>query len=148
MKLTVQSTLQLLIPLIFFHSTSASRFHKIIDYHRSAQDKAFHKALLKQLTQLKNHDSAISNPPSTIGSGVSLADLTLDAVVLPTDNTNSTYAAGSASTFQIYTSDMLPTSPAPSAACSSALTATVNCNSTVPLMRYLPYSYYLPEMTC
>ncbi|KAF9480695.1 hypothetical protein BDN70DRAFT_877257 [Pholiota conissans] len=42
--------------------------------------------------------------------------------------------AAAATTFQIYNSDNLPTSPAPPSACASALSATLNCDPSVQLM--------------
>jgi microcystin-dependent protein len=42
--------------------------------------------------------------------------------------------AAAATTFQIYTSDALPTSPAPPSACANALTAGLNCDPSIQLM--------------
>lgn len=38
--------------------------------------------------------------------------------------------------FQIYTNDTLPTNPAPSAACATALTFSLSCNATIQYMSY------------
>ncbi|KAJ7826387.1 hypothetical protein B0H14DRAFT_2453139 [Mycena olivaceomarginata] len=47
------------------------------------------------------------------------------------------------SAFQIYTSSLLPTSPAPSAACTSALTASVSCD---PNILYMAYPFASPSL--
>lgn len=127
----------LFIPLLFIQTASSTRFHKIINHIKSAQDKAFHNALLKQLAGSRSNVSI----PTKLGSFpkedtvVSNVDLSLGVVDAATNSTGS-YADGSTASFQIYTEDSLPTSPAPSSACATALTATVECNSTVPLMRF------------
>ncbi|KAJ7197999.1 hypothetical protein GGX14DRAFT_374627 [Mycena pura] len=43
--------------------------------------------------------------------------------------------------FTVYTTATLPTKPAPPAACASALVASINCNSTIPLMALVARLY-------
>jgi hypothetical protein len=122
--------------LVFVQSVSPNRFHKMIHNLKSAQDKAFHSALLQQLANSRGNDSSLGNS-SNAASTISHVDLGLEDVVAATTNGSSTFADGSTSSFQIYTDETLPTSPAPTKKCATALTATVQCNSTVPLMRFV-----------
>ncbi|KAJ6538819.1 hypothetical protein DFH09DRAFT_71517 [Mycena vulgaris] len=130
----------LFISLLFIHAASSTRFHKVINHIKSAQDKAFHDALLQQLADSRSNSSI----PTKLGTSpnlhsiISNVDLSLGVATAATNSTGS-YADGSTSSFQLYTTDNLPTSPAPPTACASALTATVQCNSTVPLMSSYPY---------
>ncbi|KAJ7062138.1 hypothetical protein C8F01DRAFT_1368795 [Mycena amicta] len=103
----------------------SSGFHKALNHIKAASDKAFHDALLKQL--------ADSRPK------VSNADLSLGDVVVAATTNGTGFGDGSTSSFQLYTQDLLPTSPAPSSACAAALTATIQCNSTIPLMSSYPF---------
>ncbi|KAJ7112288.1 hypothetical protein C8R44DRAFT_741977 [Mycena epipterygia] len=57
----------------------------------------------------------------------------------PTTNLNITVAPS----FQIYTSGLLPTSPAPSAACAAALTANVTCDANI---QYMTYTFPSPSL--
>ncbi|KAJ7062147.1 hypothetical protein C8F01DRAFT_986832 [Mycena amicta] len=112
----------LLISFALIPVACSSSFHKALSHIKAASDKAFHDALLKQL--------ADSRPK------VSNADLSLGDVVVAATTNGTGFGDGSTSSFQLYTQDSLPTSPAPSSACAAALTATVQCNSTIPLMSY------------
>ncbi|KAJ7467044.1 hypothetical protein FB451DRAFT_1340517 [Mycena latifolia] len=144
----------LLLLLLYLSAASSTRFHKAINHIKSAQDKAFHDALLQQLADSRTGSKrsiptrlGMSSNPEVIISDV---DLLLGVVTAMMNNTGS-YADGSTASLQIYTTDSLPTSPAPSSACASALTATVQCNSTVPLMRNFGISglnnvSYLPTL--
>jgi hypothetical protein len=124
--------LSFLVPLLISHSASSNRFHKAINHIKSAQDKAFHDALLQQLaaSRINSTGVAVDSDPH-----IANVDLSLGPIVDAATNGTGGYADGSTSSFQIYTTDSLPTSPAPSSACAAALTASVACNSTVPLMR-------------
>ena len=100
-----------------------SEVHKKIIGHAAVQDKAFHDNLLKQLADARASTSLSSSlsqsTPLNVGS------------ILLDDAVNDT------NTLQIYTADTLPTNPAPSSACATALTASIPCNSTIPLMAYV-----------
>ncbi|KAJ7140505.1 hypothetical protein C8R43DRAFT_588687 [Mycena crocata] len=130
----------LLIPFLFIGTSSSTRFHKVINHINSAHDKAFHDALLKQLADSRNNGSI----PTSLGTSpnpdsfIANVDLSMGVVDAAT-NVTGTYADGSTASFQIYTETSLPVSPAPPSACAAALTATVQCNSTVPLMSSYPY---------
>jgi hypothetical protein len=110
---------------------------------------------MKQVTANRNESSPVSSQqPNQVtmtqskSSKVSSANanqVTATQSVSPmgltasTDFNSTSFANGSTLSFNLYTSDLLP-SPAPSAACISALTASIACNSTVPLMRYASIS--------
>ncbi|KAK6987472.1 hypothetical protein R3P38DRAFT_2661607 [Favolaschia claudopus] len=130
--------LSFLVPLLLSHSAVSNRFHKAINHIKSAQDKAFHEALLQQLAASRGNGSDSVRPvhPEPL---VADMDLSLRPAVDAASNSSGGFADGSTSSLQIYTTGSLPTSPAPSSACAAALTATVGCNSTVPLMSSYPY---------
>ncbi|CAK5269211.1 unnamed protein product [Mycena citricolor] len=127
----------LLFPLLFLVPRALSKqpFNKVIHHIDKAQDQAFHDALLKQLASSRKNTTV--TPSTTPELAASNVDLSMGIVAAAA--TNGTFADGSTSTFQIYTQNSLPTSPAPSSACAAALTASVQCNSTVPLMSNYPY---------
>ena len=108
------------VALFFIQLTFASSFYKTLNGVQGAHDKLFHDSLKKQLDvsrgNLKN-DTLLSTTTNSLAAS------------------NTTFATGSTASFQLYTSDMLTTAPVPSAACLTALTAVIQCNSTVPLMR-------------
>jgi hypothetical protein len=62
------------------------------------------------------------------------ASLRLGHVANDAAVTNARPVALDSTSFQIYTSDTLPTDPALPSACATALTANVACNSTIQLM--------------
>ena len=105
-----------------------SDFHKIIG-HASAQDEAFHHNLLKQLADARASTSLSSS------SSQATALNAFGSILL--DDGPTTLAVNDTNTLQIYTQDTLPTDPAPSSACATALTASIPCNSTIPLMAYV-----------
>ncbi|KAF9465228.1 hypothetical protein BDZ94DRAFT_1281595 [Collybia nuda] len=119
----------LLLWLSFPVVSVSSSFHQKIDLHNSAHSKAFHSNLLKQLAASKNRNKSIqpefvtSNPPA------SLAPPSLN-----------TFADEPSSTFQTYINGTLPDTPPPSANCATALTAVIQCNSTIPLMRLFTFN--------
>ena len=101
-----------------------SNLHDKILGHEAAHDKVFHEKLLKQLAGARASTSLSSLlPQSTAKFGSILLD----------DNAT-TFIVDDTDTLQIYTEDTLPTDPAPSNACATALIASVPCNSTIPLM--------------
>lgn len=128
--LTVLSFCFLLVQAGSHGSFVAKVGHKAI-----AHDKLFHNKLLGQLQSYRNSFS-----PSTSATTSTVVDLAsptpgLDFVLAANaDNDTSPFAANSTTSFQLYTSDSLP-SPTPPAACATALIATIQCNSTIPLMR-------------
>ena len=117
------------VALFFIQLTFASSFHKTLNGIQAAHDKLFHDSLKKQLDtsrgNLKN-DTLLSTTTDFLAAS------------------NSTFATGSTASFQLYTSDMLTTAPVPSAACLTALTAVIQCNSTVPLMRFQTLQLSIP----
>ncbi|KAF7316288.1 hypothetical protein MIND_00147500 [Mycena indigotica] len=127
----------LLLLFHFISVVSPSSLHKTLNHIKAASDKAFHDALLQQLA---NSRANASNTHLDDDSLVSSVDLSIDNVVLAAAaNSTGSWATGSTSSFQLYTQNTLPTSPAPNSACASALTATLSCNSTIPLMSSYPY---------
>ncbi|KAF8908651.1 hypothetical protein CPB84DRAFT_1767170 [Gymnopilus junonius] len=50
--------------------------------------------------------------------------------------------------FQVYTSDILPTDPAPPPACTTALTSTVSCNATIQYMELVSFDVASLEAMC
>ena len=112
-----------------------SDFHNKIIGHAAAHDKVFHDNLLKQLASARASTSlsgSLSQSTAlTVGSNLLDDSATTLAVV---NDTN---------TLQIYTNDTLPTNPAPSSACATALTASIPCNSTIPLMAYVNFGWKL-----
>jgi hypothetical protein len=104
-----------------------SDFHNKIIGQAAAHDKAFHDRLLKQLANARastSLSSSLSQPTA----------LNVGSILLDEDDTN---------TLQIYTEDTLPTDPAPSSACATALTTSIPCNSTIPLMAYVKIRWKL-----
>jgi hypothetical protein len=91
----------------------------------AAHDQLYHDRLKSQIATQRlvgtnttattsiSHTTAVSHAPAS---------------------TSGSFADGSTNSFTLYDSTTLP-SPAPPAACSSALVASIACNSTVPLMR-------------
>ncbi|GJJ07067.1 hypothetical protein Clacol_001266 [Clathrus columnatus] len=122
-----------------YSSVAASQFHKFLGAYSAAYDKYFHDGLLKQLNAFRQ--SSASTTVTSSPTDISFENLGFDTIELlaAVNSTNETYADGSTSTFQIYTTDILPTNPSPSAQCSAALIATISCNSTVPLMSTYPF---------
>lgn len=117
--------LGLFASLLFASSIVAlglSDVHRKVNGQSEVQNKAFHSSLLKQLADSRSNSTSPSFQTST-----------LDLAVADPSTTFATNATGS---LQIYTSDSLPTNPAPSEECATALTATIPCNSTIPLMAY------------
>ncbi|KAF8816938.1 hypothetical protein BYT27DRAFT_7154018 [Phlegmacium glaucopus] len=115
--------------LLFLFSTPAfglSDFQRKFKGQEKAHNDAFHADLLKQITE--SHSTSTNDSVSHFSS-----DLKLDSFVSFADNaTNS---------LQIYTSDSLPTNPAPPNDCATAMTAVIPCNSTIPLMALNPYLF-------
>ncbi|KAF7354410.1 hypothetical protein MVEN_01130000 [Mycena venus] len=73
----------------------------------------------------------VSVSGSANASSIAISASAILATALP--------AATAAVSFQIYTSDELPTSLAPPAACASALTASIACNDTIQLLGGNPW---------
>jgi hypothetical protein len=105
-----------------------SDFHNKIIGHAAAHNKAFHDNLLKQLADARASTSLSSSLSQSTALNVGSILLDDGATTLAVDDTN---------TLQIYTEDTLPTDPAPSSACATALTTSISCNSTIPLMAYV-----------
>lgn len=112
---------------------TASQLHKFLGAYSAAYDRFFHDGLLKQLNVFRQSTTTAAPAPTDI-SLLNLGFNTIE-ILAAVNGTNGTYADNSTSTFQIYTTDILPTDPSPSAECATALTAIISCNSTVPLMR-------------
>ncbi|TFY61113.1 hypothetical protein EVJ58_g4714 [Rhodofomes roseus] len=116
-------------------SSFKHRLSSISDAH----DALFHDLLLGQLRSVRASATPSSaTPASTLSAASSLHLGILDTTP---DNATSTYADNSTTSFVLYTSDSLPTSPGPPSACATALTATIECNSTVPLMSSYDYLF-------
>lgn len=112
----------------------ASQFSKFLGGYSAAYNDYFHDGLLKQLNAFRQ---------STTTATTATTDLPLSTSGLQpaaTVNNAVNFATQSTSTFQIYTSDMIPTNPSPPSACAAALSATISCNSTISLMRYMLFT--------
>lgn len=101
----------ILILFFLYPFVVASQLSKFLGAYSASYDKFFHDGLLKQLNIFRQ--SATTSPSTSTPTGISQAD-------------------DSTPTFQVYTTDILPTDPSPSDACAAALTAIIACNSTVP----------------
>ena len=113
------------VALFFVRLAFTSSFYKTLHDVQGAHDTLFHDSLKKQLDTSRGKNAPI---------GETLLSTTTN--FLTNDNaSNMTFATDSTASFQLYTSDMLTTAPVPSAACLTALTTVIQCNSTVPLMR-------------
>ncbi|KAF8171586.1 hypothetical protein K438DRAFT_1729300 [Mycena galopus ATCC 62051] len=111
---------------------SNSDFTQKLDAEAAARNKLFHDALLKQLAA-----SRVSNATSAPAPVIEDLD-----VLASTSNVSSDATTIG---FTLYTQDTLPTNPAPPAACATALVATIECNSTIPLMA-LSSSVFAPDL--
>ena len=105
-------------------------YNKLIG-HAAAHDKAFHDDLLKQLADARASTSLSSS--SSQSTALKAGSILLDDAIIANDT----------NTLQIYTEDTLPTDPVPSSACATALTASIPCNSTIPLMAYVKIGWKL-----
>ncbi|KAH9919519.1 uncharacterized protein B0H18DRAFT_1195558 [Fomitopsis serialis] len=99
-----------------------------------AHNALFHDRLLGQLRSARA--SASPSPSSPAPTPSTVTSLHLHILDTTLSNATSPYADNSTTSFVLYTSDALPTNPAPPSACADSLTAAIQCNSTVPLMRY------------
>lgn len=129
-----------LIPLLSFGfllvlASPHDNFKAKVAHKAIAHNQLFHDSLLGQLESYRN--SLLSPPASSTTVDLASPTPVLDLLVLAAsaDNVTSPFADNSTASFQLYTTDSLP-SPSPSTACAAALTATIQCNSTIPLMRY------------
>ncbi|KAJ6533673.1 hypothetical protein B0H19DRAFT_1383637 [Mycena capillaripes] len=128
-------------------------FHHKVHGVAVAHDKAAQTQRVQDLAALASN-SASSLLPSASVSG--LNSLQLHSASASTSGSMSSAAAGVSATstpfaaaavsFQIYTNAFLPSSPAPPAACASALTASVACNKTIQLLGSSPF-YDGPSLT-
>jgi len=120
-----KSLRRLFVPFLLFSVADGfSDFHRKLKGQENAHNDVFHASLLKQLADSRSNTTT---PNDTLTS----SNLSLDREV---SNSFVTFATNASDSLQIYTSDSLPTNPAPSSVCAAALTATIPCNSTVPLM--------------
>lgn len=130
----------LFVVALVISGTSASWLSAFKDKLSSISDAhntLFHERLLGQLRSARaSATRTTALPVTSIAPNVKLGEL--DAAL---DNASSSYADNSTDSFVLYTSDALPTNPAPPASCADALTATIDCNSTIPLMRRVSVSY-------
>jgi hypothetical protein len=102
--------------------------NKIQGIH-DAQDIVFHNELLKQLAHDQHGQPVLDSPSAAIAQTVDFPEFALSSAMSAFQ-----FGDNSTNSIQIYTNGTLPTSPAPPTACASALTASIACNSTVPLM--------------
>lgn len=125
---------RLFVVAVVLSSASASwlsafkdRLSSISDAHNAL----FHERLLEQLRLTR-----ASATPAVVSqaTAVPFAHHLSELDTAP-DNSTGSFADGSTDSFVLYVSDALPTNPTPPAACADALIATIDCNSTVPLMR-------------
>ncbi|KAJ7264086.1 hypothetical protein B0H12DRAFT_1217298 [Mycena haematopus] len=122
---------------------SPGNFRQKLDAQASTSNKLFHEALLKQLA----------------ASRLSTTDTRPDAAAPMIDDLNVLASAANSSTatttqvdattigFSIYTGNTLPANPAPPMACATALMATIQCNSTIPLMAVSPTLFDDSDLT-
>ncbi|KAJ7708606.1 hypothetical protein B0H16DRAFT_1438492 [Mycena metata] len=103
-------------------------FAKKLGDQEIAHKKLFHEALLNQLAASRLSNETSSN--ATTQSDTSVID-DLNALV---STANMSSQVDATTGLAIYTDGTLPISPAPSASCAAALLATIDCNSTIPLM--------------
>jgi hypothetical protein len=127
MLLTGTTLIPVALLFIQLRLAFASSFYNTLHGVQRAQNKHFHDSLKKQLDASRGKNVPIDETRlSTTGTTNNL---------LTNATSNTTFATGSTASFQLYTSNMLTTAPVPSAACLTALTTVIQCNSTVPLMR-------------
>ncbi|KAF8144037.1 hypothetical protein K438DRAFT_1945601 [Mycena galopus ATCC 62051] len=108
-------------------------FTQKLDAEAAARNKLFHDALLKQLA---------ASRVSSVTSEPVLEDLD----VLASTSNSSAANVDATIGFTLYSTATLPTNPAPPAACASALVATINCDSTIPLMA-LSSNVFSPDLS-
>ncbi|KAF7296692.1 hypothetical protein HMN09_01078200 [Mycena chlorophos] len=113
----------LLLSVHLVSASPAGTFKDKLDAFLADSSKAFHDALLKQLQNSRLPDSQTDVELDNL-----LATPPVEASAL---NTSKIHVDASVMGFNLYTTDDLPTDPSPSSACASALTASINCNSTV-----------------
>ncbi|KAJ6587482.1 hypothetical protein DFH09DRAFT_1359200 [Mycena vulgaris] len=106
-------------------------FHRKIHGIHGAHDQAAQAQRLQDLAALASNSASTFLPSAS--ASVSAASSSATAGV------STTPFASAAVSFQIYTNALLPTSPAPPAACASALTASVACNKTIQLLGSNPF---------
>ncbi|KAH9480415.1 LysM domain-containing protein [Psilocybe cubensis] len=108
--------LHIFLPLLLFLGVvEGSDFHQKLRGKDKAHNDAFHSGLLKQLADSRK---------GTTGTNDTIAS-THKSLDLEVPNAFITFATDAVVGLQIYTADTLPTNPAPSTACASALTATI-----------------------
>lgn len=113
-RMSPLTVLGFLLYVLLLVSAAAPNFqHEVYQYKNSYKPHADAQRL----------DSALV-PPS-IGSSRVAAEKSVSSAPL-----------ADTSGFQIYTTDTIPASAAASSACTTALTATIACNSTIQLMSY------------
>ncbi|KAF7288354.1 hypothetical protein HMN09_01398100 [Mycena chlorophos] len=111
----------LLLSVHLVAASPAGTFKDKLDAFMGDTNKAFHDALLKQL-----QNSRLPVPQTDVELDNLLAAAPVEAL-----NTSTIHVDAGVIGFTLYTTDNLPTDPAPSSTCASALTASINCNSTV-----------------
>ncbi|KAJ7021251.1 hypothetical protein C8F04DRAFT_271090 [Mycena alexandri] len=127
MRLLWCSTLAVVVRLVA--GIPSGDFAKKLGDQAIAHNKLFHEALLKQLATSRLSNETSSN--ATTQSDTPVID-DLNVVVSTTNMSTSQVDATTGLT--IYTDGTLPISPPPSTPCAAALLATIDCNSTIPLM--------------
>lgn len=108
------------LPLSLILSTAlhCGANHLRIGKQESAQNDAFHDALLKQLADSRNTTTLVNEQDFSLSTS-SFPDLVSELATTG---------------LQVYLNTTVPTTPTPPQACINALTANVNCNSTISLM--------------
>ena len=112
--------------LLFSAVTGLSDFQRKLKGKESAHNDAFHASLLKQLADSRSNST-------TSDKSLPASHLALD---LEAPTSFATFATNATDSLQIYTSDSLPTNPAPPSPCATAMTATIPFNATITLMAY------------
>ncbi|KAF7343654.1 hypothetical protein MSAN_01986300 [Mycena sanguinolenta] len=111
-------------------SGTTGSFKQKLDAKVDASNKAFHEALLKQLAE-----SRLSTTNTQSDAVVPmLEDLNILASAANSSTTSTPQSDAATIGFAIYTGNTLPSNPTPPTACVTALMATIECNSTIPLM--------------
>ncbi|KIJ33990.1 hypothetical protein M422DRAFT_263945 [Sphaerobolus stellatus SS14] len=108
---------------------SANFRHKI-GQQEAAQNDASHDSIRKQLANSQN--------ATALADGKMIHDLFLSDSFTESPDENTLETAATTG-LQVYLNNTVPTSPGPPQSCVNALTATVNCNSTISLMPVSPF---------
>ncbi|KAG6836289.1 hypothetical protein H0H93_009429 [Arthromyces matolae] len=119
----------LLCATLYTGALGRSDLRNSLSQYEAAHNNAFHEDLLKQLSAAK---------ASNIVSSALAESTAVRNGSLVFEKGPETLVATDTNSLQIYTTDSLPTDPAPPSACAAALTASIACNSTIPLMAISP----------